>query len=52
MNDDGGENIKLKARELAFKNDLLFRRNSTNGRVECLRNKKAIDLNEELHKSN
>ena len=52
MNDDGSENIKLKARELAFKNDLLFRRNSTNGRVECLRNKKAIDLNEELHKSN
>ncbi len=52
LTDDGRENGKCKARELAHKNDLLFRRNSVNGQVECLTNKKAIELNEELHKSN
>ena len=42
----------VKARELSGKSDLLFRRNSTSGAVECLTNKSAIALNEELHASN
>lgn len=42
----------IKARELAGKPDLLFRRNSENGRVECLTNKTAIELNEALHANN
>ncbi len=42
----------VKARDLANKADLLFRRNSANGRVECLTNKTAIELNEELHANN
>ncbi|ARU56038.1 2,3,4, 5-tetrahydropyridine-2-carboxylate N-succinyltransferase [Oleiphilus messinensis] len=41
-----------KARELAGKSDLLFRRNSVNGQVECKTNKSAIELNEELHANN
>lgn len=41
-----------KARELAGKNDLLFRRNSKTGAMECLTNKTAIELNEALHKHN
>ena len=41
-----------KARELAGKNDLLFRRNSSTGAVECLTNRSAIELNEELHAHN
>lgn len=42
----------VKARDLANKADLLFRRNSSNGQVECLTNKTAIELNEELHANN
>ena len=42
----------VKARDLANKDDLLFRRNSTNGRVECLTNKTAVELNEALHANN
>ncbi|MFZ5755860.1 MAG: 2,3,4,5-tetrahydropyridine-2,6-dicarboxylate N-succinyltransferase [Pseudomonadota bacterium] len=42
----------VKARELAGKSNLLFRRNSTNGAVECLTNKSAVELNAELHKHN
>ena len=38
-----------KARELIGKSDLLFRRNSTSGAVECLTNRSAVELNEELH---
>ncbi|HQQ63198.1 MAG TPA: 2,3,4,5-tetrahydropyridine-2,6-dicarboxylate N-succinyltransferase [Pseudomonadales bacterium] len=41
-----------KARELASKSDLLFRRNSKTGAIECLTNKSAIELNEALHKHN
>jgi len=52
VSDDSNENIELKARNLAYQNDLLFRRNSVNGRVECLKNRKAVALNESLHKSN
>ena len=42
----------VKARELAGKSELLFRRNSTNGSVECLTNRSAIELNAELHAHN
>jgi 2,3,4,5-tetrahydropyridine-2-carboxylate N-succinyltransferase len=51
--DDHGETVgKTKARELASKDDLLFRRNSITGTVECLTNKSAVELNEALHASN
>ncbi|MDC0664196.1 2,3,4,5-tetrahydropyridine-2,6-dicarboxylate N-succinyltransferase [Marinobacter sp. SS21] len=42
----------VKARDLAGKPDLLFRRNSQTGAVECKTNKSAIELNEELHANN
>lgn len=42
----------VKARDLAGKSDLLFRRNSVTGAVECKTNKTAIALNEELHANN
>lgn len=42
----------VKARDLAGKSDLLFRRNSQSGALECLTNKSAIALNEELHANN
>lgn len=42
----------LKARELAGINDLLFRRNSLSGQVECKTNKSAFSLNAELHANN
>lgn len=42
----------MKARELANKTDLLFRRNSITGAVECKANKTAVALNEELHTHN
>ena len=41
-----------KARELAGKTDLLFRRNSISGAIECLTNQSAIALNEALHAHN
>jgi len=51
--DDQGNTVEtLKARDLAGKPDLLFRRNSTSGAVECKTNKTAIQLNEELHGNN
>ncbi len=51
--DDQGNTVEsLKARDLAGKPDLLFRRNSTTGAVECKTNKTAIQLNEELHGNN
>jgi 2,3,4,5-tetrahydropyridine-2-carboxylate N-succinyltransferase len=51
--DDKGQDVKtVTARDLAGQNDLLLRRNSCNGRVECLTNKSAIALNEALHAHN
>lgn len=51
--DDARQPVKrVKARELAGASDLLFRRNSNNGAVECLTNKSAVQLNEALHISN
>ncbi|MDO3385800.1 2,3,4,5-tetrahydropyridine-2,6-dicarboxylate N-succinyltransferase [Gilvimarinus sp. SDUM040013] len=50
--DDKGADVEVvKARDLANKSDLLFRRNSNNGRIECLTNKSTVQLNEELHKN-
>jgi len=42
----------IKAGELSGKSDLLFRRNSLTGALECLTNKSAIELNDELHAHN
>jgi len=51
--DDKNQLVKqVKARDLAGKTDLLFRRNSINGAIECKTNKSAIALNEELHANN
>ncbi len=50
INGDHAE--KIKARDLAGKSDLLFRRNSINGAIEVLSNKSAIELNAELHAHN
>ncbi len=53
MLDENGQVVEtVKARDLVGKSDLLFRRNSTSGAVECLTNKSAIELNEELHAHN
>ncbi|HEY3698050.1 MAG TPA: 2,3,4,5-tetrahydropyridine-2,6-dicarboxylate N-succinyltransferase [Spongiibacteraceae bacterium] len=43
---------KVKARDLAGKSALLFRRNSQNGALEVLTNKSAIELNADLHSHN
>lgn len=42
----------VSARDLSNRSDLLFRRNSTSGAVECLTNRSAIELNETLHANN
>jgi 2,3,4,5-tetrahydropyridine-2-carboxylate N-succinyltransferase len=53
MLDADGQAVEtVKARELMGKSDLLFRRNSSNGAVECLTNRSAIELNAELHAHN
>ena len=51
--DEQNQLVKVvKARELAGQSDLLFRRNSQTGAVECKTNKSAIELNEALHAHN
>lgn len=52
LDENGAVVENTKARELAGKPGLLFRRNSENGRVEVLTNKSAIQLNEMLHAHN
>ena len=53
MLDNSGMPVETaKARDLAGKSDLLFRRNSTTGAVECLTNRTAVELNKELHAHN
>jgi 2,3,4,5-tetrahydropyridine-2-carboxylate N-succinyltransferase len=42
----------VKARDLANKPDLLFRRDSISGAVQCVTNKTAIELNDALHSNN
>lgn len=52
MLDANGQEIdKVKAKDLAGVPDLLFRRNSITGKIECLTNKSAVELNAELHKN-
>ena len=43
---------ECKARALAGKADILFRRNSLTGAIECLTNDAAVVLNEALHSNN
>lgn len=51
--DGGNQLVKVvKARELAGQSDLLFRRNSETGAVECKTHKSAIELNHALHAHN
>lgn len=53
MLDSQGQVVEVvKARDLAGKPDLLFRRNSVTGTIECLTNKSAVELNSELHSNN
>ncbi|MBF8222666.1 2,3,4,5-tetrahydropyridine-2,6-dicarboxylate N-succinyltransferase [Halomonas sp. 328] len=52
LDDQGQEVQTVAARDLAGQDDLLLRRNSVNGRIECLTNKSAIALNEALHAHN
>ena len=52
VDEDGKVVDKVKARELAGKSDLLFRRHSLTGAVQCVTNKSAIQLNEALHSHN
>ena len=49
---DGMPVETAKARNLAGQSDLLFRRNSTTGAVECLTNRSAVELNAALHAHN
>jgi 2,3,4,5-tetrahydropyridine-2-carboxylate N-succinyltransferase len=51
--DDQNQQVQIvKARDLAGQNDLLFRRNSQTGAVECKTNRTAVELNEALHAHN
>ncbi|BDU38256.1 2,3,4,5-tetrahydropyridine-2,6-dicarboxylate N-succinyltransferase [Vibrio nigripulchritudo] len=52
LDSEGNEVEIVKARDLAGKPDLLFRRNSVTGQIECLTNKTAVELNSELHSNN
>lgn len=53
MLDSAGKQVEVvKARDLAGVSDLLFRRNSSTGQIECLANKSAVELNAELHSNN
>ena len=51
--DENGSVVKtVAARELSGGSDMLFRRNSLSGAIECLSNRAAIALNEALHAHN
>ena len=52
LDQDGHVVESMRARDLAGKDGLLFRRNSTTGAVECLTNRTAIELNAQLHAHN
>ncbi len=52
LDEHGHEIEQVAARELAGQSNLLFRRHSLTGAVQCLRNKSAIELNDELHAHN
>lgn len=42
----------VKAKELAGQDDLLFRRNSETGQVECKNQQQKVSLNTDLHDNN
>jgi 2,3,4,5-tetrahydropyridine-2,6-dicarboxylate N-succinyltransferase len=51
--DEFGATVRTaKGRELSGASDMLFIRNSRNGRVECRTNRAAIELNAQLHAHN
>jgi len=51
--DEHGAHVRtVKGRELSGASDMLFIRNSRNGKVECRTNRAAIELNEQLHAHN
>jgi 2,3,4,5-tetrahydropyridine-2-carboxylate N-succinyltransferase len=52
IDEHGNEVGTVKARELAGASDMLFIQNSAVGRIECRTNRKAIELNEQLHAHN
>ncbi|QGG79956.1 2,3,4,5-tetrahydropyridine-2,6-dicarboxylate N-succinyltransferase [Litorivicinus lipolyticus] len=52
LNENGDELKTVKARDLAGVSDLLFRRHSQTGAIECLANARAIELNPALHSHN
>ena len=52
IDESGQAGSALKSSDLSGKSDLLFRRNSLTGMVECLTNKSAVELNTELHAHN
>lgn len=52
LDSEGNTVNTVRARELAGAPDLLFRRHSSSGRVECQTNQAAIALNEMLHSHN
>ena len=52
LNGKGAATGTVKARELAGRSNLLFRRHSESGRVECLPNKTKAALNKTLHAHN
>ena len=52
LNRNGQITRTMKALELAGRSGLLFRRNSQDGAIECLPNKKSIELNADLHSHN
>lgn len=52
LDQNGKEAAVCKARDLSGRSDMLFRRNSVSGRVECLTNKSEVELNAALHSHN
>lgn len=52
LDSNGGLSKTAKALELAPLTDMLFRRNSISGAVECVPLKTSMSLNEELHSNN
>lgn len=52
LDEDGNQVKKVKARELAGGSDMLFIHNVDAGRIECRTNRRAIELNSQLHVHN
>jgi len=51
--DENNQRVEeIKARDLSGNSDLLFRRNSVTGAVECKTNKTVVELNNMLHANN